>query len=88
MEQKYAAGQRVKFVAIAGSDPTMDRQINALAGQIGTIVKSYCVTRDEMPDLIKMFVYSDVYSYDIRLDGGDIIRGIPEPALEAIKQRK
>jgi hypothetical protein len=49
----------------------------------GTVVKSYCITRDEMPGLSKMFVYLDVYSYDVRLDkDGDIVRGIPEIALE------
>jgi hypothetical protein len=36
-----------------------------------------------MPYLSKMFVYPDVYSYDVRLDeDGDIVRGIPEMALE------
>jgi hypothetical protein len=82
MEQRYSVGQRVKFVLIEGSDPAIDRQINALAGKTGVIVKSYCVTRDEMPDLIKMFVYNDVYSCDVRLDDGEIVRGIPEAALE------
>ena len=85
MDQKFTAGQRVKFVTITGSDPAIDRQINSLAGKTGTIVKSYCVTKGEMPDLIKMFVYNDVYSHDIKLDEGDIIRGIPEPALEVIE---
>jgi hypothetical protein len=83
MEPKYAVGQRVKFVTIKGSDPAIDRQINSLAGKTGVIVKSYCVTRDEMPDLIKMFVYNDVYSCDIQFDDGEIIRGIPEAALES-----
>jgi hypothetical protein len=82
MEQKYTVGQQVKFVVIAGSDPAMDRQINSLAGKTGTIVKAYCVTKGEMPDLIKMFVYDDVYSYDIQMEDADIVRGIPEPALE------
>ena len=84
MEQEFTAGQRVIFVTITGSDPAIDRQINALAGRTGVIVRSYCVSRDEMPDLIKMFVYHDVYSYDVRLDdSGEIQRGIPEPALQA-----
>ncbi len=82
MEQKYTIGQRVRFVIIKGSDPAVDRQINALAGKTGTIVKSYCVSRDEMPDLIKMFVYTDVYACDLRLDDGEIVRGVPEAALE------
>jgi hypothetical protein len=88
MDQKFSAGLRVKFVTIAGSDPAMDRQINVMAGKCGTIIRSYCVTKDEMPDLIKMFVYNDVYSYDIKLDDADIIRGIPEPALEIVNKRK
>ena len=30
----------------------------------------------------------DIYCYDVRLDeGGDIVRGIPEVGLEAIRQR-
>ncbi len=83
MDQRYSVGQRVKFVIIKGSYPAIDRQINSLAGKTGTVVKSYCITRDEMPDLTKMFVYPDaVYSYDVRLDSGDITRGIPEMALE------
>ena len=72
MEQSYREGQRVKFVKIKGSDPGMDRLINASAGKTGTIIKAYCVSRDEMPDLIKSVIYVDVYSYDIRLDSGDI----------------
>jgi hypothetical protein len=83
MEQKYSVGQRVKLVTIKGSDPAIDRQINSLAGKTGTIVNSYCVTEGEMPDLTKMFIYTDVYSYDIQLDSnGEIERGIPQPALE------
>ena len=85
MDQKYRVGDRVKLIHITGSDPAIDLQINSIAGKTGEIVRSYCVTRGDMPDLIKMFVYNDVYSYDIRLDGtGEIQRGIPEPALELI----
>jgi hypothetical protein len=81
--EKYEVGQRVKFVTIQGSDPAIDRQINALSGRTGTIVRSYCITRDEMPDRIKSFIYPDfVYSYDIQLEGGETVRGIPEVALE------
>jgi hypothetical protein len=85
MEQWYKDGHRVEFVKIKGSDPTMDRLINALAGKTGTIVKSYCVSRDEMPDLIKSIVYTDVYSYDVQVDNGEIERGIPQPALVALE---
>jgi hypothetical protein len=83
MDQKYEIGQRVKVITIKGSDPAIDREINALAGKTGKIVRSYCITRDEMPDRIKSFVYPDfVYSYDIQLDDGEIVRGMPEAALE------
>jgi hypothetical protein len=85
MEQWYKEGQRVKFVKIKGSDPTMDRLINALAGKTGTIIKSYCVSKDEMPDLIKSIVYTDVYSYDVQVDGSEIERGIPQPALKSLE---
>ena len=82
MDQKYSAGQRVRFIKIKGSDPAIDREINYMAGKTGTIVGYFCVSKDEMPDLTKMFVYPDVFSYNIQLDEtGDIIRGIPEAAL-------
>ncbi len=88
MDEKFTKGQRVKFITIKGSDPAIDREINALAGKTGTIIRSFCVSRDEMPDLTKMFVYPDVFSYDIQVDGGDIIRGIPEAALAPEKARR
>jgi hypothetical protein len=80
----FNIGQRVKIITISGCDPEMDRIIGSVAGQQGTVEKYYCIGRDEMPDRIKMFAYPDyVFSYDIRLDDGDILRGIPEAALEA-----
>ena len=85
MEKWYREGQRVKLVKIKGYDPGMDRLINALEGKTGTIIKSYCVSKDEMPDLIKSVIYTDVYAYDIRLDNGDIERGIPQPALKPLE---
>jgi hypothetical protein len=85
MEQWYHEGQRVKFVKIKGSDPSMDRLINAPMGKTGTIIKSYCVSKDEMPDLIKSVVYIDVYSYDVQVDNGEIERGIPQPALKLLE---
>jgi hypothetical protein len=79
----FNIGQRVKTVPVYGYDPEMDRLIGGLAGQQGTVEKYYCIGREEMPDRIKMFVYPEtVYSYDIRLDDGDILRGMPEVALE------
>ena len=82
-DSKYSIGQRVKVVTVSGHDPEMDRLLGALAEKRGEGVKSYCIGRDEMPDRIKMVIYPDyVYSYDIRQDNGDILRGLPEVALE------
>jgi hypothetical protein len=87
MDPKYEIGQQVKFVPISGSDMDIDRWLGKLAGRTGTVVRYYCINQDEMPDRNKMYVYPDVYSYDIRLDeDGEIMRGIPEPALESVKE--
>lgn len=78
-----ADGQKVQITPLVGTDGYADLQIRQDVNETGTVVKFYCITKDEMPDLSKMFVYSDVYSYDVRLDkDGDIVRGIPEMALE------
>ncbi|MFA5308165.1 MAG: hypothetical protein WC370_01605 [Dehalococcoidales bacterium] len=83
-DPEYTAGQRVKIVPVYGHDPEVDRLLGVLADKKGVVARYYCIGRDEMPDRIKMFAYPDyVYSYDIRLDNGDILRGIPEIALEA-----
>jgi hypothetical protein len=56
--------------------------LSALAGKEGVVEKCYCIGRDEMPDRIKMVIYPDyVYSYDIRLDDGSVLKSIPEVAL-------
>ena len=82
-DPKYSIGQNIKIVTVHGHDPEVDRILGALAGKKGAVEKCYCIGREEMPDRIKMFVYPDyVYSYDIRLDDGSILRGIPEIALE------
>jgi hypothetical protein len=81
----YGIGQRVKTITLSGYDPERDRIIGGLAGQQGTVEKYYCIGRDEMPDRIKMFAYPEtVYSYDIRLDDGDVLRGMPEVALDSV----
>jgi hypothetical protein len=78
----FQVGQKVKTIRFFGSDPEMDRIIGSVAGKHGTVEKYYCIGRDEMPDRIKMFAYPDfVYSYDVRLEDGDILRGMPEVAL-------
>jgi hypothetical protein len=83
MIAKYSEGQKVKILPLVGTDGRADRQVGRHVGQSGTVVRAYVITRDEMPDLSKMFVYPDVYCYDVRLDrDGTILRGIPEIALE------
>jgi hypothetical protein len=85
----FNVGQRVKTMPVYGTDPEMDRIIGSVAGQKGRVEKYYCIGRDEMPDRIKMFSYPEaVYSYDIRLDDGEILRGMPEAALELDQQLK
>jgi hypothetical protein len=79
---KFSTGQRVKIIPVAGYDPEVDRILGRLADKAGKVEKSYCISPDEMPDRIKMFGYPDVFSYDIRPDEGNILRGIPEIALE------
>jgi hypothetical protein len=82
LDPKFSIGQRVRVVAVAGYDPEVDRILGAQVGKEGVVEKYYCIGREEMPDRIKMFVYPDyVFSYDIRLVDGSILRGIPEPAL-------
>jgi hypothetical protein len=57
--------------------------LGALVDKKGVVERHYCIGREEMPDRVKMFVYPDyVYSYNIRLDDGSVLRGIPEVALE------
>ena len=83
-DPEFSVKQKVKIIPVSGSDPEVDRILGALAGKKGVVEKYYCIGREEMPDRIKMFAYPEyVYSYDIRLDDGDILRGIPEAALEA-----
>jgi len=83
-DQLFNIGQRVQTVPVSGNDPEVDRMLSALAGKKGVVEKYYCIGREEMPDRIKMFVYPEyAYSYDIRLDDGDVLRGIPEIALKA-----
>ena len=82
MMANYTEGQKVRIVALIDSHGRPDPQIQKHVNRIGTVIKSYCVTKDEMPELSKMFVYPDVYCCDVRLDDGSILPGIPEAALE------
>ncbi len=81
MQEKYAVGQRVKIIPLKGSDPGADRRIAADAGKTGAVIKAYCLSEDEMPDLVKMVRYPVIFCYDIQTDSGDVIPGIPEAAL-------
>jgi hypothetical protein len=86
-DPKYSTGQKVKIIPVHGHDSEVDRMLGVLADKTGAVARYYCIGREEMPDRIKMFAYPDyVYSYDIRLDDGEILRGIPEIALEADTQ--
>jgi hypothetical protein len=82
-DPEFQIGQKIKMIPVSGHDPEVDRMLSALAGKKGVVEKYYCIGRDEMPDRIKMFAYPEyVYSYDIHLEDGDILRGIPEIALQ------
>ena len=82
-DSSFTQGQHVNIIPLAGIDAAADRRISAYAGMTGTVEKSWCLARDEMPDLVKMVVYPDVWCCDVRLDGtGEVVRGIPEAALE------
>ena len=83
----YAEGQRVKIIPLIGSDGRPDPLVQRHVDKTGTVARSYCITRDEFPDLSKMFVYPDVYCCDVRLDGdGAILPAIPEVALEPCRR--
>ena len=78
----FAEGSRVRVLPLAGIDAAADRCLTPYVGRTGSVEKSWCLNRDEMPDLVKMVVYPDVWCCDVRLDDGEIVRGIPEVALE------
>ena len=83
MDARYVGGQRVRIVALIDSYGRPDLQMQKFVNEVGTVIRSYCVSGDEFPDLSKMFVYPDVYCYDIRLDECDVVLfGVLEVALE------
>jgi DNA primase large subunit len=83
VDARYVGGQKVRIVALIDSQGRPNPQIQRFVNEVGTVVRSYCVSGDEFPDLNKMFVYPDVYCYDIRLDERDVVLfGVPEVALE------
>lgn len=80
---RFSEGQTIKILPLTGSDASADRRLAPYAGKTGRILSYWCLTRDEMPELSKSFVYPDIYCYDIQLDeDGGTVRGVPEPALE------
>ncbi len=82
MTPQYAEGQRVKIIPLIGGFGRKDPRVKEFVGKTGVVVKSYCVSRDEVWE--KTLKLIDVYCYDVRLDGnGDMVRGIPEVGLEA-----
>jgi hypothetical protein len=88
-DPEFQIGQSIKMIPVSGHDPEVDRMLSALAGKTGVVEKYYCIGREEMPDRIKMFAYPEyVYSYDIRLKDGSILRGIPEIALDVVIQKR
>jgi hypothetical protein len=81
MPARYIVGQKVKVVALIDSHGKPDPQIQRHVSEVGTVVKSYCIFKEEMIE--KTMDIGDVYCCDIRLDeDGTILRGIPEVALE------
>ena len=81
MTAKYVEGQKVRIVALIDGFGRPDLLIQQYVNKTGTVVKSYCISRDEIWE--KMLKLDNVDCYDVRLDNDDIILpGIPEVALE------
>ena len=81
MIPKYTEGQRVKIVVLIDGFGRPDPRVQPYVSEMGVVVKSYCVSPDEMWE--KMLILNDVFCYDVRLDGdGTVVRGLPEEALE------
>ena len=82
LDPRYIIGQRVKIITLIDGFGRPDSRVEDWVGKTGEVVKSYYVSGDEVWE--KTLKFEDTYCYDIRLDGnGDVIRGIPERALES-----
>ena len=82
-EARFHEGDSVTILTLAGIDAAADRRLVPYVGTAEVVIKTWCLTRDEMPDLVKMVVYPDVWCCDVRLDeSGETVRGVPEAALE------
>ena len=77
----FSTGRQVAISRLYGPDAWVDRELQLYEGQTGTVIKVWCRTRDEMPELSKSFEYPDVWCYDIRMEDGTVVPGIPEAAL-------
>ena len=81
MTAKYVEGQKVRIVALIDGFGRPDPLIQQYVNKTGTVVKSYCISKDEIWE--KMLKLDNVDCYDVRLDNdGIILPGIPEIALE------
>jgi hypothetical protein len=77
---KYSLGQKVRIIPLIDGFGRPDPRVKEWVGKTGEVVKSYYVSGDEVWE--KTLKFENTYCYDIRLDGGDTVRGIPEVALE------
>lgn len=83
MEPKYKEGQRVKILELIDGFGRRDPRLQAYTGSTGEVVGYYYLSEDEMWE--KTLKLVGVYCYNVRLEGdGDIVRGIPEVALEPL----
>jgi hypothetical protein len=81
MNPLYTPGQKVKIMTLIDGFGRPDPRVKEWVGKTGEVVKSYYVSGDEVWE--KTLKLLDTYCYDIRLDrNGEIVRGIPEVALE------
>jgi hypothetical protein len=83
VEPKYNENQRVKIITLIDGFGRQDPRLENLVGKTGEVVRCYYASFSEVWE--KTLKPADVYCYDIQLDGdGEIARGIPEVALEAL----
>ena len=74
----FSPGQPVTINRLYGPDAWVEKELQSCFGRTGTILRVWCRTREEMPELSKMFTYPDVWCYDVRLEDGTVVPGIPE----------
>jgi len=87
MLARYAEGQKVKIVMLIDGFGRPDPRLQPYIDKTGVAVKFYYISEDEMWE--KTLKLEGVYCYDVRLDGdGNVVRGIPEVALEPYISRR